>query len=64
MPKALIKKIAASERARGVDPKKAESIAYGAANNRGWMKGSKETAKGATAEAKFVKDHGAGKRRR
>jgi hypothetical protein len=57
MPKRIIAKIAAGERARGHSAKKAESIAYGAANNMGLMHGSKETAKGVRAEAKYNRDH-------
>lgn len=62
MPKGIINAIKTSELKSGKSEKKAESIAYGRANIQGYMHGSKETKKGATAEAKFERDHSKGKK--
>ncbi len=62
MPKGIINAIAASERKTGKSAKQAESIGYATANKLGYMHGSKETKKGATAEAKYERDHSKGKK--
>jgi hypothetical protein len=56
LPEKLIKAIKKSERKAGKSAKEAERIAYATANKRGYMHGSKETAKGKA----FDKKHGKG----
>jgi hypothetical protein len=61
MPKGVLKAIMNSELKSGKDIKKAESIAYGVANKKGWMHGSKETDSGKAIEKKYEADHKKGK---
>lgn len=64
MPEGILNAIASSERKTGKSAKDAKRIAYATANTRGYMHGSKETAAGAAAEAKYERDHGRGRRKR
>lgn len=52
MPVFLEQKLRASSRRRGLTGKAAERYVYGAMNNMGAMRGSRETAKGRSMEAK------------
>lgn len=52
MPKELINKVASEYEHKGKSPKEAKAIAYATMNAKGFMHGSKETAKGARAERK------------
>lgn len=55
MPEFLEKKLKAEARKKGMSGRKAARYVYGAMNNMGAMKGSKETAKG----ARMAKKHAA-----
>jgi len=58
MPKAIEAKIRQEYAAKGKSGKALDRVVYGTMNSKGFMHGNKETAKGAKAESKYVKDHG------
>jgi hypothetical protein len=58
MPKEIEAEVRKSAAKKGLSGDKADQYVYGAMNNKGFMKGNKETPKGEAAEAKFNKDHG------
>lgn len=57
MPKKIIAKIKKGYKGKGLSEKEVNKRVYGALNNMGFMKGSKETKKGKKAEAKYSRDH-------
>ena len=56
MPKFLEEKLRSEAAKKGFKGKRADRYVYGAMNNMGAMRGSKETAKGARMEAKHKSD--------
>lgn len=58
MPKQLIARMKSGYSGSGLSAEEISHRIYGALNNMGAMHGSKETAKGASYEAKFQRDHG------
>ena len=57
MPKKIISAIKKGYKGKGLSEKQVNKRVYGALNNMGFMKGSKETRKGQRAERKYTKDH-------
>lgn len=58
MPKAIEARVRAEATKKGMSGRQADRYVYGAMNDKGFMRGNQETAKGAKAEAKYVRDHG------
>lgn len=59
MPKFLEDRLAREAAAKGLTGRRAAAYVYGTMNNRGYMRGSKETRKGAAAQRKHDRDTGA-----
>jgi hypothetical protein len=57
MPQFLESKLKSEARKKGFTGKRAARYVYGAMNNMGAMRGSKETAKGAKMQAKHNREH-------
>ena len=57
MPKFLENKLKAEAAKKGKTGAEADRYVYGAMNNMGAMRGSKETAKGRSMQAKHNRDH-------
>ena len=53
MPKALEQKMRAGYRKSGLSKEEVDHRVYGAMNNQGYMRGSKETAKGKALDKKM-----------
>lgn len=58
MPLALMAEMKQGYRGKGLSQEEINHRVYGHLNRQGYMQGSKETAAGAAAEARFVADHG------
>lgn len=58
MPEQIKKQFEASARKKGLTGRRAARYVYGGLNNRGFMRGNQETAKGVAAEEKYESDHG------
>jgi hypothetical protein len=63
MPKFLENRLRAEAARKGFSGKRADRYVYGAMNNMGAMRGSKETAKGAAMEKKHQREHGGAEHR-
>ena len=63
MPKFLEEKLKAEARKKGMSGERAAKYVYGAMNNMGAMKGSKETSKGARMQKKHNAKMARAKRR-
>lgn len=63
MPKFLEDKLRSEAKAKGFSGKKADRYVFGAMNNLGAMRGSKETAKGKRMDVKHKRDVKRGKAR-
>ena len=61
MPRFLEEKLKDEAHKKGLTGKRADRYAFGAMNNMGAMRGSKETAKGAAMEEKHASDVKSGK---
>lgn len=64
MPKFLEDKLKAEAAAKGFSGKKAQRYVFGAMNNLGAMRGSKETAKGKRMDAKHKREVRRGKEKK
>ena len=62
MPKFLEKKLKSEARRKGMSGKRADAYVYGTMNNRGLMRGNRETAAGAAATRKHQRDVATSKR--
>ena len=64
MPEFLESRLKAEAARKGFSGERADRYVYGAMNNRGYMRGSRETARGRAVQAKHQRDMRARRRSR